>query len=109
MALVVVGHGGGTARLQGQAGLGAIKSLNLALLVHGEHHGMGRWINIEPDHIFQPLGKLRVARELEGADAMRLEPVRGPDALHRAQAHAGSFGHHPPGPLRGFAGRLGQR
>src|SRR5215208_2745463 len=34
--------------------------------------------------------------------------MRSPDTLHRAKAHAGSFGHHSPRPMRGLAGRLGQ-
>ena len=41
VALVVVGHGAGAALLHGQAGLGAIERLDLALLVDREHDGMG--------------------------------------------------------------------
>lgn len=36
-ALVVVGHGGTAAALQRKAGLGAVKRLDLALLVNGQH------------------------------------------------------------------------
>ena len=40
---------------------------------------------------------------------MWLEAVRLPDALHRAQADAGGFGHRSPGPMRDVSGRLGAR
>jgi hypothetical protein len=41
--------------------------------------------------------------QLELSDAMRLEPVRAPDALHRADAHACLLGHRRAGPVRPFA------
>src|SRR3712207_954975 len=82
VALVVVGRRSGTSRLQGQAGLGALEGLDLALFINREHDRVGGWVDVEPHHVLEPLGKLRVARELEGADAVRLKPVRGPDALH---------------------------
>ena len=44
MALVVVGHGPGLARLEGQAWLGSIQRLDLGLLVDGKHHGVSRWM-----------------------------------------------------------------
>ena len=108
VALIVVGPRRGTAWLQRQPGLGAVEGLDLGFLVHREHDRMGGRIDIEPNHVLEPLGKLRVARELEGADPVWLQAVRGPDALHRAQADARRFGHHPPGPVRGLAGRFGQ-
>ncbi len=53
VALVVMGHGAGAALLQRQAGLGAVKRLDLALLVDREHHGMGRRVDVEPDNVAQ--------------------------------------------------------
>jgi hypothetical protein len=44
---------------------------------------------------------------LEGANAVRLQPMRLPQALHGAQADADGFGHGPAGPMRGLARRLG--
>jgi hypothetical protein len=38
---------------------------------------------------------------------MRLEIMRRPDPLHRAQSDARVFGHRPASPLRRLAGRLG--
>ena len=42
------------------------------------------------------------------AHAVRLQPMRLPEALHRAQADADGFGHGAAGPMRGVAGWLGE-
>jgi hypothetical protein len=43
---------------------------------------MGRRIDIEPNNISELVGKAGVARALEGAQPVRLQFVRLPDALH---------------------------
>jgi hypothetical protein len=53
--------------------LSAVERLNLAVFVEREHHGVGRWIDIKPDNIGQLGGKARIARALEGADAVGLQ------------------------------------
>ena len=103
--LVIVGHRLAAPRLDRQSGLGAVERLDLALLVDRQHHRMGRRIDIEPDDVGQLGGKLGVARALEGAQSVRLQFVRPPDALHRAQRDAHRLGHRPAGPM----GRLGRR
>ncbi len=80
VALVVVGHGAEPALLHGQAGLGAVERLDLALLVDRQHDGMGRRIDIEADDVAQLVGELRVGGELELPPAVGLQPVRLPDA-----------------------------
>jgi hypothetical protein len=97
--LVIVGHGLTAPRLARQSRLGAIERLDLALFVEREHHGVGRWIDIKPDNIGQLGGKARIAQTLEGADAVGLQLVRLPDALHRAQRDADRLGHGPAGPM----------
>src|SRR5882757_5732783 len=82
--LVIVCHGSEPALLQRQARLGAIKGLNLALLVDRQHDGVGRRIDIEPDNVAQLGDEIWIARELELSVPMRLEPVRFPDATDRA-------------------------
>ncbi len=47
VALVVVGHGRAPARLQRQAGLGAVERLDLALLVDGHHHGVAGRVHVQ--------------------------------------------------------------
>jgi hypothetical protein len=53
MALIVVGHGGAAPLLHRQPRLGAVKGLDLALLVEAEHDGVGRRIDIEADDILE--------------------------------------------------------
>jgi hypothetical protein len=59
--------------------LRAVERLNLALFANGEHNGVGRPIDIEPDDIAQFVDKLRIVRELEQPLAMRRMPVGAPD------------------------------
>ena len=68
-------------------------------------------MHIQADDIFDLLGQRRVGGALEGAQAMRLQAVGVPDALHRVQRQADRFGHRAAGPVRHLAGRLaaGQR
>ena len=80
--LVVVRHGLAASRLDRQSGLSAVERLDLALFINRQHHRMGRRIDIEPDNVRQLGGKARIARALEGAQPMRLQFVRPPDALH---------------------------
>ena len=80
VAFVIMGHGGDTPLLQGQARLGAVERLDLAILVDREHDGMLGRIDIKPDHVMQPVDEVGVVRVLELQDTMRLQPVRAPDA-----------------------------
>ena len=109
VALIVMGHCSGTPFLQGQAGLGSVQSLNLALFIHREHDGVLRRIDIEPDDVAQRRGELRIVGELELLDLGRLKTVGAPDALNRAGADAASLSHHRRGPVRGFSRRRLQR
>ena len=107
VALVVVRPGAGLAWLQRQAGLGAVERLDLALLVEREDQAVGGRIDIQPDDVAQLLGERRIVRALEGAQAMRLEVVLGPDPLHRAERDVRFLGHRPAGPVGGFTRRFG--
>ena len=51
MALVIVRAPLRLAGTHGQQGLAAIKSLNLAFLVHAEHQGPLRWRQVEPHDV----------------------------------------------------------
>src|ERR1700745_2417945 len=57
----------------------------------------------------QLVDEVGVVRELELPDTMRLQPVRAPDALHRAGADAGLLRHYGSGPVRGLSWRIGLR
>jgi hypothetical protein len=52
-ALIGVGHGAAVPLLDRQPWLGPVESLDLALLIHREYDGVGRWIDIEADDLAQ--------------------------------------------------------
>jgi len=87
--------------------LGAVKRLDLAFLVERQHHGMGRRIDIEPDDVGKLGGEAGITRALEGAQAVRLQFVRPPDALHRAQREPYRLGHRAARPMRRLMRRFG--
>ena len=81
--LVVVGHGAGSAGFHRQAGLRSLQRLDLALFVDTEDQGLFGRIHVEPDDVGELLEKPRVRRQLEGTDAVRLQPVRLPNPMNR--------------------------
>ena len=109
MPLVVVGHGAKTALFHRQAGLGAVERLDLRLFVDREHDGVGRRVDVEPDHIAQFGDEVGIVRKLELPHPMGPKPVCAPDALHRADADAGRLGHHGGDPVGRLGGRVAQR
>jgi hypothetical protein len=47
VTLVVMSHGSGAGLLYRQAWLGTVQRLDLAFLIDGQNHGMGRWVDIK--------------------------------------------------------------
>jgi hypothetical protein len=68
---------------------------------------MRRRIDIETDDVGELGREGRIARPLEGAQPMRLQLMRPPNALHRAQRQAHRLGHRAAGPMGRLARRLG--
>ena len=85
VALIIMSHGAAATGLDRQSRLGAVERLDLRFLVDRQNHGMRRRVHIEPDNVFDLLGEGGIVGPLERADAMRLEVVRLPNALDRAQ------------------------
>jgi hypothetical protein len=106
-ASIVVGHSAAAARLERQSRLRAIERLDLALLANRKRHRVRRRIEIEADDIGHLGGELRVARALERGHPVRLQILRRPDALHRAERNAGGPPHRPAGPVRRLVRRSG--
>ena len=79
VAFVIVGHGSGASLLHRQAGLGTIQRLDLALLVDREHDGVLGRIDVEPDNVTQLSHEVRVVRQLELPDLVRLKAMGAPD------------------------------
>lgn len=109
VALVVVRHGADPAFFQRQSRLRSVESLDLAFLVDRQHDGMGRRIDVKPDDVADLGGEGWIVGELEGPDAVRLQPVQVPDALDIREAHACRLRHGPPGPLGRLTRWRGQR
>ena len=85
MPLVVVRHALAAPRLDRQPRLGAVERLDLAFFIDRQHHRMGWRVDIEPDDVGELVGKAGIVRALEGAQPVRLQLVRPPDALYRTQ------------------------
>ena len=58
------------------------------LLVDREHDRMLGRVDVQADDVLELGGEVGIVRALEGADAVRLQVVRRPDPLHRAQGDA---------------------
>jgi hypothetical protein len=58
---------------------GAIQRLHARLLIHAQHHRRLGRVEVQPDHVADFLDELRIGRQLEGVDQVRLEPKRPPD------------------------------
>ena len=93
MANVVVGLPRRDARPHRQQGPRAIQRLDLTLFIQAEHERVVGRIQIETDNVTHFLDKLRVGRQLEGLDAVRLQAERSPDARNSGFRHADDLSH----------------
>jgi len=105
MAFVVVRTALGYAGSQRQYRLSPVQCLNLALLVHTQHHGLGRRIEIQTDDVTRLGNELRIGRQLEGFLTMRLQAKRTPDSTHRCLRQTTFARHGARAPMCRF-GRL---
>jgi hypothetical protein len=79
VAEVVVGAPLDPSWRQGLDRLGAFQRLDLGLLVHPQHDGVGRWVQVQPDHVADLGLQLRIGGELEPLGLPWPEVVLGPD------------------------------
>jgi len=107
VALVVVRHGPAFARLQREAGLSAVKSLDLALLIDRDDDRMGRRVHIEANDVLDLGGKGGIAGPFKRAQTMGLEAMGVPDTLDGTLRNADGFRHGPSCPMGDGTGRLG--
>ncbi len=97
---IIVGHGSAFAGLERQARLGAVERLDLRLLVNRQDQRMGGRRHVETDDIFELGDKVELVRALERPEAMRLQLMRLPDPLYRAQRNTHDLGHGTASPVR---------
>ena len=84
MALVVVRHRPAAALFHRQYRLSAVERLDLRLLIDRQHQRVLGRIDVEANDILNFGDKLRIVRQLEGLDPVRLQAMRRPDPLHAA-------------------------
>ena len=82
-AFVVVGGALGGAREHRQDRRGAVERLDLGLLIDAQHDGALGRVEVEPDDVADLLDEQRVLGELPRLLAVRLQPERLPDPVHR--------------------------
>ncbi|MGF6851352.1 hypothetical protein OKW29_000238 [Paraburkholderia sp. CI3] len=87
------------ARGQRQRRLGAVQRLDLALLVHAQHHGLERRVQIQPDDIAHLVDEKWISGELEGLLPMRLQSEGTPDPRHGCLRHPRLAGHCARAPV----------
>jgi hypothetical protein len=95
VTLVIMGHGPTLAGFERQARLGAIESLDLALLVDRQDDGMSGRVHVETDHVFDLFGEFWIIGALERPQAMWLEAMGIPQTLDGAKRDADGLGHRP--------------
>ena len=99
---VVVGHGLAATALQGQAGLGAIQGLDLALFVHAQHQRVFRRVQIQAHDVFHVFCKLGIVADLETRDPVRFQAVTAPDSTHAGVANFHGRRHAACAPVAGI-------
>ena len=109
VTFVVVGHGAGPTLLHRQSRLGAVERLDLALLIDRQHQRLVRRVEVEADDVLHLVDEVRIPRQLEGLDQVRLQPVRLPDLVHRRRRDPQLRRHCALAPVGGGRRRLVQR
>lgn len=99
VAFVVVRHRPAAPFLQRQTRLGAIEGLDLTFLVHAQHEGFVRGIEIQSHDIVELLDKVCVAAEFEGLDEVRRKLVVLPDTADGSLAEPLGLGHAARAPM----------
>ena len=105
IALIIMRRRPGPSLLERQAGLRAVKRLDLALLVEREDDRVGRRRDIKADDVAELVNKLGIVGKLELPNAVRLAAVGTPDPVNRTGANAYFPSHQRSRPV----GRLTRR
>ena len=109
IAFVVVRHRLRPALLHRQAGLRSVERLDLALLIDAQHHRLVRRAHVETHDVGNLLLEVRIVRDLERVDPVRLETGLAPDPSDTRRADPGRLGHRCAAPVRRVRRRLRRR
>ena len=99
MAAIVVRHPVHVTRPQRQERLGALKGLDLALLVHTQHQGLVGRVQIQAHDVAHLLDEEGVVGDLKAPLTVRLEAEDLPDSLHGGLGDAAALGHGAHAPV----------
>jgi len=100
VTLVIVRQGSTATLFDWQSRLCPVQGLNLALLIHAQHQGFLRRIEIETHHVGQLLQKLRISGKFEILGSVWLKMMTLPDAIDGGFADLLHFGHGSATPMR---------
>ena len=92
MSFAVISHRAGADLRQRRSRLRAIARSHLALLVDRQHQRGVRRVEVESDNVLNCLAKFGVTREVRNIRGMRLQAIRGPNALHARTAKSNFLG-----------------
>src|ERR1700687_4854649 len=101
MARVIVALPLRGSRTHGQNRLGTVQGLNLALLIHAQHQGLRRRIQVQTDDVVQLVEELGIGAEFETLYPVRLQAMRLPPPVDRRRAHPLGSGQRAHAPMRG--------
>ncbi len=87
-----------------QPALRPVQRLDRSLFVRAKHQGVFGRIEIQPHHVQQLLGKMRIVADLERLGPMRLKSVGLPNALHHRGRRAQRLGQGSRTPMRRVGG-----
>src|SRR6516225_2262147 len=102
VALVVMTAAFDLSRSHWQQRLRAVERLNLRLFINAQDQGMGGRVEVQSDDVAHLVDKHRIARQLEGFKAVRLQPEGAPDASDARGRDAAVPRHAARTPMRGI-------
>src|SRR5579875_177039 len=109
MANVVVSHAFDIAQAHGQQRLGALQGLDLALFIDAQHHGLVRWIQVQPHDIPHFFNEEGIGGKLQVTLPMWLKTKRTPNAMYGVLRQTRLRGQRTATPMRGVGELCPQR
>ncbi len=108
VAFVIVGAALGLPGQHREDRLAAAQRLNLALLIHAQHQGMMRRIQVQAHDVAHLVDQQRIIGQLERFAAMGSQSERPPDAADRRLTQSGPRCQRTTAPMRCSFGSLFQ-
>ena len=75
------------------------------LFIRGKHHGVRRWVQVQPQHVRRLLLEVRVVGQHVALEAMRLQPGSAPHLRNQPMTDPHHLGEFARAPVRAAVGR----